>query len=199
MVREDLSWDEVARLAVHSPELPGVVLDSGLLRDYPHGAMLAHVLGYVGAVNAAEQAEDGSAAAAARVPHRQERHRAQLRRALRGRAGLSRVEVNAIGREIRELDRREGEPGDDLRLGLDLELQRYCVARLLRPSSRPAPSSSTCEPAGCWRWPPCRASTRRRSPAACGRASGASCATTRARRWSTNASAASTRRARPSR
>ena len=29
-------------------------------------------------------------------------------RALRGRAGLSRVEVNAIGREIRELDRREG-------------------------------------------------------------------------------------------
>ncbi len=49
---------------------------------------------------------------------------------LRGRAGISRVEVNAIGREIRELDRREGVPGADLRLALDLELQRFCVARL---------------------------------------------------------------------
>ena len=51
-------------------------------------------------------------------------------RALRGRAGFSRVEVNAIGREIRELDRREGEPGADLQLSLDLDLQRFCVARL---------------------------------------------------------------------
>ncbi len=50
-VREDLTWDEVARLAVRSPELPGVVLEAGLLRDYPQGDMLAHVLGYVGAVN----------------------------------------------------------------------------------------------------------------------------------------------------
>src|SRR5215218_6938937 len=58
LVREELSWDEVARLAVHSPELPGMVLDSGLLRDYPEGAALAHVLGYVGAVNQAEQAAD---------------------------------------------------------------------------------------------------------------------------------------------
>ncbi|MEZ5903782.1 MAG: hypothetical protein R3C69_01240 [Geminicoccaceae bacterium] len=36
LVREGLSWDEVTTVAVHSPHLPGVVLDSTLLREYPH-------------------------------------------------------------------------------------------------------------------------------------------------------------------
>jgi penicillin-binding protein 2 len=130
-VCDDLSWDEVARLAVHSPALPGVVLEAGLLRDYPHGDMLAHVLGYVGAVNVAEQAVDDDPLL--QLPEFRI-GKSGIERShepsLRGRAGFSRVEVNAIGREIRELDRREGEPGADLQLSLDLELQRFCVARL---------------------------------------------------------------------
>ncbi len=131
LVREDLTWDEVARLAVRSPALPGVVLEAGLLRDYPHGEMLAHVLGYVGAVNPAEQVADADPLL--QLPEFRI-GKSGIERShdltLRGRAGFSRVEVNAIGREIRELDRREGEPGADLQLGLDLELQRFCVARL---------------------------------------------------------------------
>ena len=131
LVREDLDWAEVARIAVHTPELPGVVLDSGLLRHYPEGAGLAHVIGYVGTVNQPEQAQDPDP-----LLHLPEFRigKSGIERsydlALRGRAGLSRVEVNAIGREIRELDRREGAAGDDVRLALDLELQRFCVARL---------------------------------------------------------------------
>ena len=133
---------------MHTPELPGVVVDSGLLRAYPEGAALAHVIGYVGAVNPAEQAKDQDP-----LLHLPEFRigKSGIERSydltLRGRAGLSRVEVNAIGREIRELDRREGVAGADVRLALDLELQRFCVARL-RPSSRPVPSSSTRAPGG---------------------------------------------------
>lgn len=130
-VREDLTWDEVARVAVRAPELPGLLLDSELLRDYPQGELLAHVLGYVGPVSEAEQAADADPLL--RLPDfrigRSGIERAHDGR-LRGRAGLSRVEVNAVGREIRELERREGEPGSDLRLSLDLELQRFCMARL---------------------------------------------------------------------
>ena len=131
LVREDLSWDEVARVAVHSPELQGAVLDSGLLRDYPEGSVLAHVLGYVGAANPADQAADEDPLLQLpefRIGKSGIEH--SYDRVLRGRAGLSRVEVNATGREIRELDRREGIPGADVRLALDLDLQRFCVARL---------------------------------------------------------------------
>jgi len=49
---------------------------------------------------------------------------------LRGRAGTRRVEVNARGRVIRELDRADGTAGEDLHLTLDLELQRFCHERL---------------------------------------------------------------------
>jgi penicillin-binding protein 2 len=131
LVREDLDWNEVARIAVHAPELPGVVLESGLLRTYPAGTALAHVVGYVGAVNPAEQQEDGDPLLL--LPEFRIGKSGIERsydRVLRGRAGFRRVEVNAIGREIRELDRREGEPGTEVRLALDLDLQRFCVARL---------------------------------------------------------------------
>ena len=55
---------------------------------------------------------------------------------LRGRAGLSRYEVNALGREIKQLYRQDGEPGTDLRLTIDLELQRYVHGRLAGAGER---------------------------------------------------------------
>jgi penicillin-binding protein 2 len=131
LVREGLSWDEVTAVAVHSPHLPGVMLDSTLLRDYPHGELLAHVLGYVGPVNKDEQAEDDDPLM--RLPEfriGKNGIEASYDRRLRGRAGLRRLEVNAIGREIRELDRDNGEAGEDVRLSLDMELQQFTYERL---------------------------------------------------------------------
>ena len=131
LVREDLSWDEVARVAIRAPDLPDVLLEAGLVRDYPEGEILAHLLGYVAAVDPAEQAADADPLL--RLPEfrigKSGIERSYDRR-LRGQAGVSRVEVNASGREIRELDRRAGASGDDLRLSLDLGLQRFCAARL---------------------------------------------------------------------
>lgn len=131
LVREGLSWDEVTTVAVHSPSLPGVVLDSTLLREYPQAEVLAHVLGYVGPVSPEEQKEDPDPLM--RLPEFrigkngiEKAHDALLR----GRAGRSRVEVNAIGREIRELDRDDGISGTDVTLSLDAELQLFCYERL---------------------------------------------------------------------
>jgi penicillin-binding protein 2 len=131
LVREGLSWDEVTAVAVHSPHLPGVVLDSTLLREYPHAEVLAHVLGYVGPVNKEEQA--GDADPLMRLPEFRIGKNGiehSYDQQLRGRAGRRRVEVNAIGREIRELDRDDGEPGEDVRLSLDMELQQFAYERL---------------------------------------------------------------------
>lgn len=130
-IREDLTWEEVSRIAIHSPDLPGIILDSGLLRGYPHGDVLAHILGYVGPVNRLEQERETDPLL--QLPDfrigKSGIERAYDRE-LRGRSGLSQVEVNAVGREIREISRRDGEPGADLRLSLDIELQRYCFERL---------------------------------------------------------------------
>ncbi|MFO1070218.1 MAG: penicillin-binding protein 2 [Geminicoccaceae bacterium] len=130
-VRDDLSWEEVSSVAVRSPELPGVLLDSALFRDYPQGEVTAHIVGYLGPPTVTEQAADPDPLLT--LPEFrmgksgvEKSHDA----ALRGRAGLSRVEVNVVGREIRELDRSEGIAGRDVALSLDLDLQRYCFERL---------------------------------------------------------------------
>ena len=130
-VREGLSWKEVSRIALHAPELPGVSLDSTLLRDYPQEKILAHVLGYLGPVNEEELAEDNDPVL--KIPDFRVGKNG-IEKAydapLRGRAGWSRVEVNARGREIRELDRDNGDPGKSVRLSLDIELQKFCYERL---------------------------------------------------------------------
>lgn len=130
-VRDDLSFDEVARIAVNSPELPGILLDQGLLRSYPAGEILSHVLGYTGPPSRADV--DGADDPLFRLPDFRT-GKAGVERSydaeLRGKAGVTRLEVNAIGREIRELDKVDGDSGDDLTLSIDLDLQRYAFERL---------------------------------------------------------------------
>ena len=47
VVREFLSWDEMAAIEVSAPDLPGILVDVGTSRVYPFGDQLAHVMGYV--------------------------------------------------------------------------------------------------------------------------------------------------------
>ncbi|MSO81375.1 MAG: penicillin-binding protein 2 [Alphaproteobacteria bacterium] len=128
-VREYLSWDEVALVEVNAPDLPGVSIEVGELRAYPSGAKMAHILGYVAAV--AQEDMDGDPLLdlpGFRIGRNGIER--QFDAALRGRAGASQLEVNALGRIIRELDRRESEPGQDVVLTLDAALQRTATARI---------------------------------------------------------------------
>jgi len=57
---------------------------------------------------------------------------------MRGRGGTSQIEVNALGRPIRELTRNDGDSGQDIVLTIDATLQRYCMQRLSREESAAA-------------------------------------------------------------
>ena len=133
-VRENLSWAEVSSIEVHAPDLPGVMIDVGQTRYYPLGATAAHITGYVAAVSEDELTGDPLLELPdSRIGKNGVEKIYDL--ALRGKAGNSHVEVNAYGRIIRELDRNEGQPGDDLMLTLDVGLQRYVAARLSNESA----------------------------------------------------------------
>ena len=128
-VRENLVWEEVAKIEVNAPDLPGVMIDVGQSRRYPYAAAAAHLLGYVAAVSEAElTGEPLLALPEFRVGKDGIEKVHDLR--LRGKAGASEVEVNAIGRAIRELARREGQPGDEVVLSIDMALQKFAYDRL---------------------------------------------------------------------
>ncbi|MFC6687199.1 penicillin-binding protein 2 [Jhaorihella thermophila] len=128
-----VSWKDISRVAVNAPALPGITPQVGLTRHYPRGASFAHVVGYVGPVSDYDLSRIEDPDPLLRIPRFQigktgvEAKRESL---LRGKAGARRVEVNAAGRIMRELDRREGEPGADLQLTVDADLQEYVHARL---------------------------------------------------------------------
>lgn len=128
-VKSHLSWDQVARIEVSAPELPGIGIQVGQLRHYPFGADASHVLGYVGAPALEDQTGDPLLTLPNFRIGKSGMER-QFERALRGAAGRSHMEVNALGREIRELDRREGTSGHQLVLTLDAVLQRSASQRL---------------------------------------------------------------------
>lgn len=133
-VRENLSWEEVARIEVNAPDLPGVLIDVGQSRDYPHGPTTAHVLGYVAAVNEEEANGDRLLLLPGfRIGKNGIEKTFDL--SLRGKGGSSQVEVNAFGRMIRELSRQEGQPGAELRLSLDYAVQKLVAERLPEESA----------------------------------------------------------------
>ena len=128
-VREDLNWTEVARISIQTPQLPGVMVVSGLIREYPAGEITAHTLGYVGPV-AQEELTGEPLFELPEFRIGKNGVEKVYDQVLRGRPGISRFEVNALGREIKELHREDGEPGQDIALALDLDLQRYVHERL---------------------------------------------------------------------
>ena len=129
VVREFLSWDDMARIEVNAPDLPGILVDVGTSRQYPVGPALAHVVGYVAPPSEADMGDDPMLALPGiRIGRAGVEKYHDLK--LRGRAGAVQMEVNAVGRVIRELDRQEGTPGQDLGLTIDLELQRQVLGRL---------------------------------------------------------------------
>ena len=133
-VRENLTWEEVSRIEVNAPDLPGTMIDVGQTRHYLAGEETAHIIGYVGAVSEKELAGDPVLA----LPgFRIGKNGAEktFESALRGKAGSRQVEVNAFGRIIRELRRDEGQPGDDHILTVDMGLQVYSNARIRHESA----------------------------------------------------------------
>jgi penicillin-binding protein 2 len=129
VLREFLSWEDMAKIEVNAPDLPGIFVDVGTTRIYPQGPALAHVVGYVAPPNEADVGDDPMLALPGiRIG------RSGMEKAhdidLRGRAGAVQMEVNAVGRVIRELDRQEGQQGQDLGLTIDVGLQNSVLKRL---------------------------------------------------------------------
>ncbi|MEL6641030.1 MAG: penicillin-binding protein 2 [Pseudomonadota bacterium] len=132
-IADRLSWEDMAKINLNAPALPGIIAEVGLSRVYPWGAELSHVTGYVGPVSDYDLSKIDDQDPLLQIPKFQIGKTGvenKLERTLRGSAGTSQIEVNAIGRVMRELDRVEGAPGKDIQLTIDARLQAYVQARL---------------------------------------------------------------------
>ncbi|WP_328189415.1 penicillin-binding protein 2 [Marinobacter sp. OP 3.4] len=120
----DLTEKEIASMAVHRHELPGVEVSAELVRHYPFGELNAHALGYVGRINREElQRIDPVNYAGTNYIGKSGVERV-YEEELHGQVGYEHVETNARGRTLRVLERENPVPGEDLMLHLDMRLQQ---------------------------------------------------------------------------
>lgn len=133
IVADRLAWDDFSKVALNAPTLPGVTPEVGLSRHYPLVEDFSHVVGYVGPVSEKDLAERPDPDPVLRIPEFQigkigvERW---MEDTLRGTAGNKRIEVNHVGRVMRELERIDGMPGQDVQLTIDADVQNFVQARL---------------------------------------------------------------------
>ncbi len=133
VLAENLKWEEFAEVNANAPALAGISPELGLTRHYPEADFAGHLVGYVAAASERDVERAGEAGTLIKLPGMRIGKSGVERIeevALRGKAGLSRVEKDVHGRPKRELERKEGTPGEDLTLTLNMGLQKYAVQRM---------------------------------------------------------------------
>lgn len=128
ILRNNLNDLEASWFAAHAYQFPGVELRARWVREYPHGELAAHVLGYVGRIS--EEDIDRLEASGERGNYRgtdiigKKGIEKTWESTLHGTTGIEEVEVTASGRPVRVLNRVDPSPGANLTLSIDIGLQK---------------------------------------------------------------------------
>jgi penicillin-binding protein 2 len=138
-LRFRMTDDEISRFAIQRPRFPGVDFQPRLVRHYPHGELAAHVIGYVGALSELDLERLDPAAYAGTAHTGKTGVELFNEDQLHGQTGYRQIVTNARGRQVAAdsrgltqtlLESESPEPGDNLYLSLDLDLQRVATAAL---------------------------------------------------------------------
>lgn len=131
-LRRDVGHYLVYYLQENQQRFPGVAVQRVFVRDYPHGSLAAHLLGYVGEISEEELKERRYRGLQPGDEIGQEGVEDTYDRWLRGRPGLTRIQVDAFGQPTRRghLVSKPPVPGDSLKLSLDAKVQAAGEAAL---------------------------------------------------------------------
>jgi penicillin-binding protein 2 len=137
-VKADVSLPLVSYLLEHQEDFRGVTVERVFLRQYPHHQIGAHLFGTVGEVTKEELKDPRYRGVSLGDRVGQQGIESQYDRFLRGRNGASRVQVDASGNLKGELSVRQPQQGRQLRLSIDLDVQRTGQAALAGGTGRGA-------------------------------------------------------------
>jgi len=140
-VAYNVDRNSVMRISEHSLDMPGVQVGIESTRRYNEGNLIAHIIGYMGSVSPDQVdkltqqgygPDDHIGAAGIEQAYEKD---------LRGQPGRRSYEVEASGQEVAELRRQDAQPGNNLVLSIDLDLQ-HDVMRILQEGLRNAPGGA---------------------------------------------------------
>lgn len=129
-VKTDLSPGGLARFAVRRQNFPGVDVHATLKRYYPKETDAANVVGYVGLISRRDLKRLNPKEYRASAHVGKTGVEREYEKALHGKIGYSKVEVNAAGRRIQVLETHPPQAGEDIYLTIDTRLQQIAYRAL---------------------------------------------------------------------
>jgi len=118
-LKRDVPMEVVIAVEEERADLPGMLVEEEWTRQYPYGDLASQTLGYLGLVEPEDVRKGYKPTDYIGKTGLEKTYEAYLK----GQDGQRRVEVNALSRPIRELSAIDPEPGYDLYLTIDLDLQ----------------------------------------------------------------------------
>jgi penicillin-binding protein 2 len=129
-IARGLSPAQITALEEYGPQLQGIEVDIEAVRNYPHRDLAAHVLGYTGELNDEELAKRRAEGYRMGDIVGQMGVEEAFESQLRGEWGGQQVEVDGTGRVLRVLGQKQAKAGHDVKLTLDLDVQKAAEAAL---------------------------------------------------------------------
>ena len=130
ILKRDLNSKEISLVEENLPYLSGVFLQEGLKRVYPFGEKTAHLLGYIGEISQQQLEKFKNKGYKMGDFIGQDGIERQYEEYLRGVPGGIQVEVDALGHQRRKLGEKEGLPGNDIFLTIDISIQLIAYEEL---------------------------------------------------------------------
>ncbi len=130
-IAQDIPEDTARLVSESSDELPGVQVVVETRREYPDGALLAHILGYTGPIDAASYERLKPKGYLADDLIGKTGVESTFESELRGTYGIEVVEKDATGKQVQVLsNKQDAVPGASLELTIDTKIQREATQAL---------------------------------------------------------------------
>jgi penicillin-binding protein 2 len=124
-LKEDVSEDLAIFLRERSEDYPGIDIVENWRREYPYAPIASHVVGFLGAIRKSETAYYKNLGYDPDARVGQFGIEQTYESVLRGKSGYVKYEVDARGRILRLIERKEPIPGNDLQLSINLDIQQF--------------------------------------------------------------------------
>lgn len=123
-LKERLTFKEIAAIEARHSDFPGLIIEVDISREYLYGNVGAHVIGYLGKLTPSQHKSPEFRDVPSEAFIGQWGAELLFDKSLRGTPGERIIEVDALGREIRLLQEKQSVKGEDLKMSIDINLQK---------------------------------------------------------------------------
>ena len=136
VIFDQLDWQQVSVIEEQKHKLASIFIDIGYLRFYPFSSVTSHLIGYLGQINEQEK-QELNIYSVSNFNIGKSGIEKYYDNKLRGEFGYKKVEVNAYGKQVREIAGTPTKSGEDMHLNIDASLQQK-IRQYLNPKGSSA-------------------------------------------------------------